>query len=184
MIVNELANFLINNMARVGQLSRNTTKIGQNVLTLQRRWLTEHIWFFFDNMLLIYLYFKMPKWLSIWIPPFCSRSKNLFLHKEINEKSCNTALVIIISLSGCEKSPSQVNKVSPFAHNNKTYTIAALNIDDNLWIFYYHITYYLIILHLLEIFPTSHIIALTAIVFYISNYRYEIYFNKQQCIPM
>ena len=139
---------------------------------------------FFYNMLLIYLYFKMPKWLSIWIPPFCSRSKNLFLHKEINEKSCNTALVIIISLSGCEKSPSQVNKVSPFAHNNKTYTIAALNIDDNLWIFYYHITYYLIILHLLEIFPTSHIIALTAIVFYISNYRYEIYFNKQQCIPI
>ena len=116
--------------------------------------------------------------------PFCNRSKNLFLHKEINEKSCNTALVIIISLSGCEKSPSQVNKVSPFAHNNKTYTIAALNIDDNLWIFYYHITYYLIILHLLEIFPTSHIIALTAIVFYISNYRYEIYFNKQQCIPI
>ena len=126
----------------------------------------------------------MPKWLSIWIPPLCSRSKNLFLHKEINEKSCNTALVIIISLFGCEKSPSQMNKVSPFAHNNKTYTIAALNIDDNLWIFYYHITYHLIILHLLEIFPTSHIIALTAIVFYISNYRYQMDFNKQQCIPM
>ena len=126
----------------------------------------------------------MPKWLSIWIPPFCSRSKNLFLHKEMNEKSCNTALVIIIFLSGCEKSPSHVNKVPPFAHNNNTYSIAALNIDDNLVIFYYHITYYLIILHLLEIFHTSHIIARTAIVFYISNYRYEIDFNKQQCIPM
>ena len=139
---------------------------------------------FFDNMLLIYLYFKMPKWLSIWIPPFCSRSKNLFLHKEINEKSCNTALVIIISLSGCEKSPSHVNKVSPFAHNNNTYSIAALNIDDNLGIFYYHITYYLIILHLLDIFHMSHIIAWMSIVFYINNYRYENDCNKEQCISI
>ena len=72
---------------------------------------------FFYNMLLIYLYFKMPKWLSIWIPPLCSRSKNLFLHKEINEKSCNTSLVKIITLSGCEKSSSHVDKLSPFAQN-------------------------------------------------------------------
>ena len=59
----------------------------------------------------------MPKWLSIWIPPFCTRGKNLFLHKEINEKSCNTSPVKIISLSGCENSPSHVNKLSPFAQN-------------------------------------------------------------------
>ena len=116
--------------------------------------------------------------------PFCSRSKNLFLHKEINEKSCNIALVKIISLSGCEKSPSHVNKVPPFAHNNNTYSMAALNHNDNLGIFYYHITYYLIILHLLEICHTSHIIALTSIVFYINNYRYGNDCNKEPCISI
>ena len=39
----------------------------------------------------------MPRWLSIWIPPFCSRGKKLFLHKEINEKRCQKALVKIFS---------------------------------------------------------------------------------------
>ena len=52
---------------------------------------------FFYNMLLIYLYFKMPKWLSIWIPPLCSRGKKLFLHKEIIEKRCQKSLVKIFS---------------------------------------------------------------------------------------
>ena len=112
------------------------------------------------------------------------QAKKRFSQLKINEKSCNTPLVKIISLSGCEKSPSHVNKVSPFAHNNNTYSIAALNIDDNLGIFYYHITYYLIILHLLEICHTSHIIALTSIVFYINNYRYGNDCNKEPCISI
>ena len=39
----------------------------------------------------------MLKWLSIWIPPLCSRDKKLFLHKEINEKRCQKPPVKIFS---------------------------------------------------------------------------------------
>ena len=67
--------------------------------------------------LLIYKYFKILKCYSWTLGPCYVICKKSLYHKEIIEKSCNTAPVKIISLIGCEKLTSLVNKVSPFAHS-------------------------------------------------------------------
>ena len=59
-----------------------------------------------------------------WTPgPFYAIGRKRFSQLKINEKSCNTSLVEINFLFDYVKSPSHVNKVSPFAHNNDTYSI-------------------------------------------------------------
>ena len=75
-----------------------------------------HLFFFYES-LLIYHCFEVLKYYS-WNPvPFYSMGRKRFSHLKINEKSCNTALVKIIFLFDYVKSPSHVNKVSPFAQN-------------------------------------------------------------------
>ena len=48
-------------------------------------------------MLLLYSYFKNPKYLSMWFGPFSNRAKTIYLHKKINEKRCQKPLGKILS---------------------------------------------------------------------------------------
>ena len=95
----------------------DTPKIDDYGATPDRKRVADYICFFFYESLLIYHCFEVLKYYS-WNPvPFYSMGRKRFSHLKINEKSCNTALVKIIFLFDYVKSPSHVNKVSPFAHN-------------------------------------------------------------------